>query len=122
MTTTQFPVDVVVELENILPSHKLTVPSYVLEELENIKRRSRGKNRIAAAVAIKIAQNPPFQVREMELNRGERVDDALLRQAQVLCTNDRELRRKAREKGIPVVYLRQKRYLSVDGHLSSNKS
>jgi uncharacterized protein len=118
MTTTQFPVDVVVELENILPSYKLLVPSYVLEELENIKKRSRGKNRIAASVAVKIAQNPPFQVREMERGRGERVDDALLRQSQVLCTNDRELRRKARKKGIPVVYLRQKRYLSLDGHLS----
>ncbi len=118
MTTTQFPVDVVVELENILPSYKLLVPSYVLEELENIKKRSRGKNRIAASVAIKIAQNPPFQVQEMERDQGERVDDALLRQSRVLCTNDRELRRRARNKGIPVVYLRQKRYLSVDGHLS----
>jgi hypothetical protein len=118
MTTTQFPVDVVVELENILPSYKLKVPSYVLEELEKIKRRSRGKNRIAASVAIKIAQNPPFQVQELELGRGERVDDALLRHSQVLCTNDRELRQKARKKGIPVVYLRQKRYLSIDGHLS----
>lgn len=118
MTTTQFPVDVVVELENILPSYGLTVPSYVMEELQNIKRRSRGKTRIAASVAIKIAENPPFKVREMELAPGERVDDALLRHSQVLCTNDRELRRRARKKGTPVVYLRQKRYLSVDGHLS----
>jgi len=118
MTTTQFPVDVVVDLENILPSHKLLVPSYVLEELENIKGRSRGKNRVAASVSIKIAQNPPFQVREMERGRNERVDDALLRHSRVLCTNDRELRRRAREKGITVVYLRQKRYLSIDGHLS----
>ena len=118
MTTTQFPVDVVVELKNILPSYKLTVPSYVLEELKNIKRKSRGKNRIAASVAIKIAQNPPFQVQDMERGPGEQVDDALLRQSRVLCTNDRELRRRARNKGIPVVYLRQKRYLSVDGHLS----
>ncbi|MEN6328919.1 MAG: PIN domain-containing protein [Methanobacteriaceae archaeon] len=118
MTTTQFPVDVVVELENLLPAYKLTVPTYVLRELENIKQRSRGKTRIAASVAIKIAQNPPFQVREMELGLGERVDDALLRHSRVLCTNDRELRRRARKKGTPVVYLRQKRYLSVDGHLS----
>jgi hypothetical protein len=122
MTTTQFPVDVVVELENILPSYKLLVPSYVLEELEKIKRRSRGKNRIAASVAIKIAENPPFQVRKMELDRKERVDDALLRHSRVLCTNDRELRRKARKKGIPVVYLRQKRYLSIDGHLNLDNS
>jgi Uncharacterized proteins of PilT N-term./Vapc superfamily len=45
------------------------------------------------------------------------VDDALIRISRVLCTNDRELRTKAREMGITVVYLRQRRYLAVDGHL-----
>ena len=31
--------------------------------------------------------------------------------------NDRELRRRARSRGITVVYLRQKKYLTVDGHI-----
>ncbi|BDZ72007.1 hypothetical protein GCM10025861_25240 [Methanobacterium petrolearium] len=45
------------------------------------------------------------------------MDDALLRISKVLCTNDRQLRNRAREKEITVVYLRQRRYLAVDGHL-----
>lgn len=121
MMSAQFKVDVALELERILPSCKLLVPSVVLRELKNIKRISGGKNRIAAAIAIKTANSPPFEVLEMEQIRGETVDDALLRlseKSQVLCTNDRELRRKARIKGINVIYLRQKRYLDVDGHLN----
>ncbi len=46
----------------------------------------------------------------MELKPGESVDDALLRlsgKSRLLCTNDRELRIKAREKNINVIFLRQ---------------
>jgi rRNA-processing protein FCF1 len=119
MTTTQFPVDVVGELVNILPSYHLYVPSYVMEELENIKSRSKGKARIAASVAIKIAHQEPFTIKELVRKKRESVDDALIRHAKILCTNDRELKQKAREKEIAVVYLRQKKYLAIDGHLKT---
>ena len=121
MMSAQFHVDVVGELEQILPSCKLLVPSAVLIELNRIKNRSKGKNRIAASIALKIASSDPLEVLDMELEEGESVDDALLRlsgKSRVLCTNDRELRRKAREMDINVVYLRQRRYLDVDGHLN----
>ncbi|HOI39466.1 MAG TPA: twitching motility protein PilT [Methanobacterium sp.] len=118
MMAAQFPLDLIGELEHTLPSYHLYVPSPVLYELEKIKKRSKGKNKIAASIALKIAKSPPFRLKEVELLRGEMVDDALLRISHVLCTNDRELRIKAREKGIAVVYLRQRRYLAVDGHLN----
>ncbi|HSO25353.1 MAG TPA: twitching motility protein PilT, partial [Methanobacteriaceae archaeon] len=51
------------------------------------------------------------------LEPEEKVDDALIRISKVLCTNDRELREKARKKGITVVYLRQRKYLAIDGHV-----
>jgi len=117
MMAAQFPLDLVEELERTLPSYHLYVPSPVLFELEKIKKRSKGKNKIAAAIALKIAKSPPFRLKEVELLKGEMVDDALLRISQVLCTNDKELRTKARERGINVVYLRQRRYLAVDGHI-----
>ena len=109
------------ELEQILPSCKLVVPTAVLKELNHIKNRSKGKNRIAASIAIKIATSSPIEVQEMELKPGESVDDALLRlsgKSRLLCTNDRELRIRAREKNINVIFLRQRKYLDVDGHLT----
>jgi rRNA-processing protein FCF1 len=119
MMSAQFHVDVVGELKQILPSCKLLVPSAVLKELNRIKNRSKGKNRIAASIAIKIATSHPLEVLNMELTDGESVDDSLLRLAgksRILCTNDRELRKRAREQDINVVYLRQRRYLDIDGH------
>jgi hypothetical protein len=117
MMAAQFPLDLVEELERTLPSYHLYVPSPVLFELEKIKKRSKGKNKISAAIALKIAKSPPFKLKEVKLFRGEMVDDALLRISRVLCTNDKELRTRARERGINVVYLRQRRYLAVDGHI-----
>jgi rRNA-processing protein FCF1 len=122
MMSAQFHVDVVSELEKILPSCKLLVPTAVLKELSRIKNRTKGKNKIAASIAIKIATSPPIEVLEMEQKQGESVDDSLLRlsgKSRLLCTNDRELRIKAREKDINVIFLRQRRYLDVDGHLNA---
>ena len=121
MMSAQFHVDVVNELEKILPSCRLLVPTAVLKELSRIKSRTRGKNKIAASIAIKIATSSPIEVLEMEQKQGESVDDSLLRlseKSRLLCTNDRELRIKAREKDINVIYLRQRSYLDVDGHLT----
>lgn len=118
MTAAQFQIDLVEELERTLPSYDLVVPSFVMEELEKIKRRSKGKHRTSASIALKIARSSPFKILESKLDAGESVDDALLRISEVLCTNDRELRRRARDMGLAVVYLRQRRYLAFDGHLS----
>ena len=121
MMSAQFHVDVVSELEKILPSCKLLVPTAVLRELSRIKNRTNGKNKIAASIAIKIATSSPIEVLEMELKQRESVDDSLLRlseKSRLLCTNDRELRIKARKKDINVIFLRQRRYLDVDGHLN----
>ena len=117
MIPAQFHVDILTELGRIIPHYELVVPSFVMKELEEIKKRSGGKNKIAASVALKIAQSPQIKVKDLNLNRNERVDDALLRISSVLCTNDIELKRRARNKGITVIHLRQKNYLDVDGYL-----
>lgn len=117
MVAAQFNLDVVSQLQEILPQYQFLVPSFVVNELENIKRKSRGRTGIAAQIALKIAGLKPMEIKNIPLIEGEQVDDALLRISSVLCTNDRELRIKAREKGITVVYLRQRKYLAVDGYL-----
>ena len=71
MIPAQFHVDIIGELERILPSYSYVVPSPVLGELEVIKKRSKGKDRIAAGVALKIASSEPVQTLELEVKRGE---------------------------------------------------
>jgi len=118
MIPAQFHVDILDELGRIIPNYRLMVPLFVVEELKKIKGISRGKSRIEAAVALKITESPEINLINIDLKDKEKVDDALLRISNVLCTNDIALRKRAREKGITVIYLRQKNYLAVDGHLN----
>ncbi len=117
MIPAQFHVDILAELGRILPNYTFVVPSFVIGELENIKKRSKGKDRIAASVALKLLETSNINVIDIDLKNKERVDDALLRISKVLCTNDRGLQKRARNKGLTVVYLRQKKYLAVEGYL-----
>ena len=64
MMSAQFSLDLIEELERTLPSYHLYVPSPVMYELEKIKKRSKGKNKIAASIALKIAKSPPFKLRK----------------------------------------------------------
>ena len=111
MVPFQFNVDVITELENTLPSYKLTTPSFVINELKGLKRNNKGKIRLNANLALKLANSSKVEIKDISLLENETVDDALLRVSEVLATNDIELKNRAKDKGITVVYLRQKNIL-----------
>ncbi|WP_407463457.1 PIN domain-containing protein [Methanobrevibacter sp.] len=113
----QFNIDILEEFKRILPNYKLVTTNFVLNELNGLKNNSKGKVRLAAGLGLKIAQSDEIEVRNIPLNDGESVDDALIRISKVLATNDANLRKKAKKKGIALVILRQKKYLAVEGYL-----
>jgi rRNA-processing protein FCF1 len=113
----QFNIDILEEFKRILPNYKLVTTKFVLNELNGLKNNSKGKVRLAAGLGLKIAQSDEIEVRDIPLNDGESVDDALIRISKVLATNDANLRKKDKKKGIPLVILRQRKYLAVEGYL-----
>ncbi len=117
MISFQFNVDIISELEKTLPSYKLIVPDFIIKELIGLKKVSKGKNKVAAGIALQLVKHEPFIIKKIPRLKNEKVDDALLRISKVLCTNDKELKENARKKGISVCYLRQKKYLEIDGYL-----
>lgn len=117
MVPFQFNVDIITELEKLLPSYKLTTPSFVINELKGLKRNNKGKVRLNANLALKLANSSKVEIKDISLLENETVDDALLRVSEVLATNDIELKNRAKEKGITVAYLRQKKYIAVDGKI-----
>ena len=117
MVPFQFNVDIIDELEKVLPSYKLTTPSFVINELKGLKRNNKGKIRLNANLALKLANSSKVEIKDISLLENETVDDALLRVSEVLATNDMELKKRAKAKGITVVYLRQKNYITVDGKI-----
>ena len=118
----QLDVDIVMELQNLLPSYyDLIFPSVVIDELTTLKKKSKGKNKLAASIAYTIANKEPFNI--VNIKKTDHVDNLLLKfcnDTDVLCTNDKILRKRARKRNITVVYLRQHRYLEVDGYIKTN--
>ena len=117
MVPFQFNVDVITELEKLLPSYKLTTPSFVINELKGLKKNNKGKIRLNANLALKLANSSKVEIKDISLLENETVDDALLRVSEVLATNDIELKKRAKDRGITVAYLRQKRYIAVEGKI-----
>ena len=117
MVPFQFNVDVISELEKLLPSYRLTTPSFVINELKGLKRNNKGKTRLNANLALKLANSSKIEIKDISLLENETVDDALLRVSEVLATNDIELKNRAKNKGITVAYLRQKKYIAVEGKI-----
>ena len=117
MVPFQFNVDIITELEKVLPSYKLTTPSFVINELKGLKRNNKGKIRLNANLALKLANSSKVEIKDISLLENETVDDALLRVSEVLATNDIELKNRAKDKGITIVYLRQKKYIAVEGKI-----
>ncbi|SEK44073.1 SSU processome protein Utp24 [Methanobrevibacter gottschalkii] len=117
MVPFQFNVDIITELEKLLPSYNLTTPSFVINELKGLKRNKNAKTRLNANLALKLVNSSKVEIKDISLLENETVDDALLRVSEVLATNDIELKNRAKDKGITVAYLRQKKYIAVDGKI-----
>ena len=117
MVPFQFNVDVIDELEKVLSSYKLTTPIFVINELKGLKRNNKGKIRLNADLALKLANSSNIEIKNISLENNETVDDALLRVSEVLATNDIELKNRAKKRGITVAYLRQKKYITIDGKI-----
>lgn len=117
MVPFQFNVDIINELENSLLSYKLTTPLFVINELKGLSRNAKGKTRLNANLALKLATSSKIEIKDISLMENETVDDALLRISKVLATNDIELKRRAKYNGITVVYLRQKKYIAIEGKI-----
>lgn len=110
-----FRVDVLRELDRLLErKYELMVPESVLEEVRRLAEGGRRSERAAARVGLTLA------------NRGKVVraegsgDSAILKLASkvdVVGTTDAQLRGKLRARGIPVIYLRQRSHLALDGRV-----
>ncbi|MFW9955868.1 MAG: PIN domain-containing protein [Candidatus Thorarchaeota archaeon] len=116
----QFGVDIFSEAQRVLEqSLEFVILSSALDELE--QRISSAKSKTEARdfrIARDLAERCRIEIIE-PASEGKSVDDQLLEFAQlnsgVLATNDKELRRRARSAGVPVLLLRGRSHLVLDG-------
>lgn len=113
----QFNIDVFQEIEYLLQKKTdFIVPSAVKTELTTISARG-GEGAAEASLALQLASR--CRVVEVALEPNETVDDAIFKAAQklgaVVATTDIELKQRLRSINVPVVYLREKSKLEVEG-------
>ena len=114
----QFGIDVFAEAERVLEQRvEFIMLSSVLNEIEAI---SEGNKRQTEKRAFSIARSLTDRCKQVESIHSQLpVDDQLLEYTisvnGILATNDRNLRINARKKGVPVLYLRGKKRLVLEG-------
>ena len=117
MVPFQFNLDVFQEIEFLLQKKvDFIVPSAVKSELTALSTRG-GEGAAEASLALQLASR--CRVVEVTLETNETVDDAIVKASQklgaVVATNDIELKNRLKLLKVPVVYLRDKSKLEVDG-------
>lgn len=113
----QFKLDIFEELANLLNRRfEPILLSSTKKELQGLTE-STPKIKKQAVLALKFAEKCNFV--PVDKDSLETYDDVIVRVASEwktpVATNDKELRRRLREKGVPVIFLRQKRRLEMEG-------
>jgi len=115
-----FKIDILDEFYNIInTSFEILILKDSIEELKrklmNIKSE---KQRKEIEMALEYAKN--FKVIDVDFNKSLSVDDKIVEFALlnncIVATNDKELRKKLKRLGIPIICVRGKKYLTIYGY------
>lgn len=108
-------VDVEEKLGQILGNYRIFIPVCVKRELERLRETGKKQER-EIDLALKLA-NKYEEIRISEV--ADDPDDALIEYSPnknvVVCTNDKELINRLREKDVPVIFVRQNKLLDKIG-------
>lgn len=113
-----FKIDIFNELKKLMErNYELILISPVKKELERLIEKTSQKNSKIASFALKLA----LECKLVEVKKPEEMqtDDIIIATAKewkaIVFTNDRELKQRLRNISVPVIYVRQKSFLAIDG-------
>ena len=114
----QFKIDIFADLKQLLKrNHDLILLSPVKRELETLAKKGSPKMRKNALYALKLAEKCRYI--EVETPPSALADDVIVKVAEEwkspVFTNDRQLKKRLRDISVPVIYVRQKSRLEIDG-------
>jgi rRNA-processing protein FCF1 len=117
-TPLQFKIDIFEELQTLLNRRfEPVLLSPVRQELERLSKDDSPQMRKNAAFALKLAEK--CKIVMIDEIGTDNVDDSITKVAGrggcAVFTNDRQLKKKLRDINVPVIYVRQKSRLSIDG-------
>jgi rRNA-processing protein FCF1 len=115
----QLKIDIFQELKTLLNRNfELVLLKPIQQELERLAKEGSPQTRKKALYALKLAEK--CRIVDAKEDAAS-PDDVILQTASrwscPVFTNDRELREKLRNINVPVIYVRQKSRLEIDGRL-----
>ncbi len=114
----QFKIDIFSEAERLLNRRvNFVLLSPIKRELELLATRESPKTRREAAFALKLAEKCTYVT--VDSDEKLTTDDIIVKVAKAwnspVFTNDTQLRKRLRDISVPVIYVRQKSRLEIDG-------
>jgi len=114
----QFKIDIFNDLKRLLNRNfELILLSPVKRELEALAEKGSPKMRKNASYALKLAEKCKYV--EVDGLASTLIDDIIVKIAKEggfpVFTNDRQLKKRLRDISVPVIYVRQKSRLEIDG-------
>jgi rRNA-processing protein FCF1 len=116
----QFRIDIFEELKTLLNARfEPVLLSPILEELEKLAKEGSVTMRKDANYALKLAEK--CKIIQLKESSDASPDDVIVKAAaewkNPVFTNDKQLRKRLRDINVPVIYVRQKSRLEIDGRL-----
>jgi rRNA-processing protein FCF1 len=113
-----FKIDLLNDLKRLLNRNfELMLISQVKKELEAFVEKGSPKMRKKASYALKFAEKCNYV--DVNASASAQTDDVIVKTAKewkaMVFTNDRGLKEKLRNISVPVIYVRQKSRLEIDG-------
>ncbi|HIE34013.1 MAG TPA: nucleotide-binding protein [Candidatus Altiarchaeales archaeon] len=115
----QHRIDIFSEIERLIArKYELLTTSNVIRELKAILENpeSSGADKTGAKIAFQLIEKKSIQVIKDNLS----VDNAMVWFAEknrpdvIVCTNDRQLKRRLKKRGIRIISMREKNHLDLD--------
>ena len=113
----QFRVDIISEIDRICVfRYNLAVLDRTIDELKAIMDEQKGKHKAAAKLGLDILKKNKIKILKTK-EKTKHVDDIIVKIADkdktLVATLDLGLKKRLARKGIPLIILRQKRYLAL---------
>jgi len=101
----QFGINIEKELSRLLGICRIIVPRTVVEEIEKLAEQGGEMGR-AAKLGLSIIKKRGFRLMETENKGDDGVLETAVKMDAAIVTNDKELKRRAKELNLPIIYLR----------------
>ena len=114
MMVFEFNIDIERELDRLIGSYQIFIPRNIVDELSFLSQNGRGKKKQLAKAALKLLERYTIVDLDSNLNGDDSVIAAAEKYNGIVITNDRELRRRLKDKGISRICLQGKQHLILE--------